>query len=75
MSELVTRKFLKLRIGVLSISCSFQVQTAHRQDRWNQDDETDVLGQNSESAFRQSFSFQVRVVRVSELKFRSFLVC
>ncbi|CAN1194629.1 hypothetical protein LINPERHAP2_LOCUS42672 [Linum perenne] len=34
-----------------------------------------VLGHNSGAASRLSFSFQVPVPRVSELKFRSFLVC
>ncbi|CAN1799118.1 hypothetical protein LINPERHAP1_LOCUS22007, partial [Linum perenne] len=58
-----------------SITSLLELRLTHRQNWWNQNDETDVLGQNSESAFRLSFSFQVRVVRVSELKFRSFLVC
>ncbi|CAN1261845.1 hypothetical protein LINPERPRIM_LOCUS11031, partial [Linum perenne] len=37
-------------------------QTTNRQDQWNQDDETDILGQNSESAIRLSLSFQLEVV-------------
>ncbi|CAN1293746.1 hypothetical protein LINPERPRIM_LOCUS22159 [Linum perenne] len=36
----------------------------NRQDRWNQDDETDILGHNSGAESRLSFSFQVHVVRV-----------
>ncbi|CAN1159564.1 hypothetical protein LINPERHAP2_LOCUS22790 [Linum perenne] len=58
-----------------AIACSFEVQTMNRQDQWIQDSEMNVLGHNSGAASRLSFSFQVRVARVSELKFRSFLVC
>ncbi|CAN1301933.1 hypothetical protein LINPERPRIM_LOCUS25207 [Linum perenne] len=51
-----------LQFGLWGVTCSFEVQTTCRQNRWNQDDETDVLGQNSESAFRLSLSFQLEVV-------------
>ncbi|CAN1170057.1 hypothetical protein LINPERHAP2_LOCUS28769, partial [Linum perenne] len=37
-------------------------QTTHRQNQGNQDDEADVLAQNSESYFRLSLSFQLEVV-------------
>ncbi|CAN1125916.1 hypothetical protein LINPERPRIM_LOCUS4736 [Linum perenne] len=53
---------MELQISLLVISCSFEVQTTHRQNQGNQDDEADVLAQNSESYFRLSLSFQLEVV-------------
>ncbi|CAN1156511.1 hypothetical protein LINPERHAP2_LOCUS20992, partial [Linum perenne] len=41
-----------------AISHSLELRLTHRQNCWNQDDETDVLGQNSGAAFRLSFPFR-----------------
>ncbi|CAN1189957.1 hypothetical protein LINPERHAP2_LOCUS40205, partial [Linum perenne] len=46
----------------LSITHSLELRLTNRQNQWNQDDETDILGQNSESAIRLSLSFQLEVV-------------
>ncbi|CAN1191841.1 hypothetical protein LINPERHAP2_LOCUS41239 [Linum perenne] len=43
------------------VTRSLELRLTNRQDRWNQDDETNVLGQNSESSFRLSLSFQLDV--------------
>ncbi|CAN1272118.1 hypothetical protein LINPERPRIM_LOCUS14419 [Linum perenne] len=39
------QQFWELLISLLAVSYSFEVQTTHRQDRWNQDDEADVSRQ------------------------------
>ncbi|CAN1159461.1 hypothetical protein LINPERHAP2_LOCUS22723 [Linum perenne] len=45
-----------------SISPLLELRLTNRQDQRNHNDKTNVLGQNSESSFRLSLSFQLEVV-------------
>ncbi|CAN1241222.1 hypothetical protein LINPERPRIM_LOCUS4868 [Linum perenne] len=43
---------MKLQVSILVVSCSLEVQTTHRHNLWNQDDETDISRYNPGASFR-----------------------